>query len=1052
MSLIRITTILLILFLVLSIPFSGAETSDKNASDNKKPEPQPTLQPVPISAPSPTAAPQQAHTPAPQLTSTPKLTPTPKPTLQPTPTSIPSPIPSPSPTPTSSPTPESTLTPKPTLQLSPTPVPQPVTTPLPSPTPQATPTQTPDPPPITTLLPTSTPQPTLQPTPQETSTQTPTPAPSPTPQPTPQPTSTPPPEYIPPAPVDLASTQGNFWINHTWKAGDGAVTDSYNVNIDGTWKNGTTSTYYNASAKPHGGSAISVWAYNNSGGGSLSLAPASQSVQVPNNPISISGIKESYQIVEGQTLDISASYSDADGDKGVFSDNSEKWDVDPSSGTVKWATHNGDDGTYEWHINISDGYGSVATKSFTAIVSDSTPGAPSGLTGQTGNFWINFTWERGANTDSFNVSFNGTWVNGSIDTFINRSVGPHGQGDVTVYGWNNTLGALGPGISQSLQVPNNPPVQPQIGDREIYKGQLLTFSINATDADSDPVNYGTNANKGNLDSSTGIYMWTPEDSDEGVYTWEFSSKDGYGGAASETIKVTVKNPLELDLGFIEPDITSDNATRTETWRDASEAHAGKLIGYSSNFRNTGNYPMIITVTEFYNNKSRDNNSFSVTLAENESKTCQDNISRCRLAFEVDPAGVRDGFFNFTLQMSVRGHSGSDFIYNYTNITTISLPVTPVYRMKRANGALVVVSEGRTTTVTYTLEANSSVNLTDVSIYDPLYPEGFFNITSLEANNPQRISFNYPATTADISKYKCDEAYGPCILNLATLTAKTESGEVIRDTDYVRLKLCRNTDKDCLAGISSQADSSGRSGGSGGGGGGGGGIPPSEDFKNIERREVREMDILSRVSSVYVLKASDPVMVVAFESSVSENEVPVAVEVLKNRSKGIKNEALGRPYRYFNIFVGTSGFSRKVSNGVVAFRINNSWLEENNLNPEDISLYKWQGGWIRKETEIAERKPNHTYYASLVGNFSSFAIAAVKKPKLAPPESNVSMPLNMTKENSSQIMADANVSKAKQLGGIVGLPAAFALVLGVVGIVYYLRRKRKIELRRSGKWK
>lgn len=828
------------------------------------------------------------------------------------------------------------------------------------------------------------------------------------------------------------------------------MTDSYNVNIDGVWKNGTASTYYNISVRPHGGSAISVWAYNSSGGGSLSLTPASQSVQVPNNPVSISGINDSYQISEGQTLYINASYSDADGDKGVFSDDSEKWDINPSSGAVLWSTRGGDAGTYNWYINVSDGYGSVAAKNFIVMVSDSTPGAPSGLTAKTGNFWINFTWEKGANTDSFNVNFNGTWINGSSDTFINRTVGPHGHGDVTVYGWNNTLKASGPGISQSAQIPNNPPVQPKIGDREIYKGQLLTFSINAADADSDPVNYGTNANKGSLDSSTGIYTWTPGDSDAGVYTWEFSSSDGYGGAASETIKVTVKNPLDLDLRFIEPDVINSNGTWVETWRDADGAHAGKLIGYSSTFRNKGNDSMVITVTELYNNKSHDNGSFSVTLAGNESKICQDNIARCRLAFEVDPAEVVDGFFSFTLQMNVRGYRGSDFIYNYTNLTSISLPVVPVYRIKRANGAMIVVSEGRSTTITYTLEANSSVNLTDVSIYDPLSPGGFFNITSLEANNPQRISFNYPATTADISKYKCEEAYGSCILNLATLTAKTESGEVIRDTDYVRLKLCRDTDKDCLAGVSRQADSPGRSGGnSGGGGGGGGGMPPSEDAKNIERREVREMDILSRVSSVYILKASDPVMVVAFESSVSENEVPVAVEVLKSRSKGIKDEAPGRPYRYFNVFVGTSGFSRKVSNGVVAFRINNSWLEENSLDPEDVSLYKWQEGWVKKETEIAERKPNSTYYASLVGNFSSFAIAAVKKPKLAPPAINVSAPLNMTKENSSQMMADANLSKVKQLGGIVELPTAFVLVLGVVGIVYYLRRNRRIRRRDGG---
>ncbi len=382
----------------------------------------------------------------------------------------------------------------------------------------------------------------------------------------------------------------------------------------------------------------------------------------------------------------------------------------------------------------------------------------------------------------------------------------------------------------------------------------------------------------------------------------------------------------------------------------------------------GNISLVVKVTEFYNNKSYDNNSFTVTLAENESKPCQNRVSSCRLAFEIDPTGVKNGIFNFTLQMNVQGYSGSNFIFNYTNSTAVSLPIIPVYRIKRADGGMVIVNGGGTTTVTYTLEANSTVNLTDVSIYDPFYPGKFFNISSLEANNPRNISFSYPATAADLSKFKCEEPYSSCIMNIATLTAKTESGNTIADTDYVKLPLCRDIDKDCLGGtaITRQVGTSSSQSG-GGGGGGGGGMAPSADISNIERREVREMDVLSKVSSAFVFRAADPVMVVAFESNTSENEVPVSVEVLKNRSKNIKDDAPGRLYKYFNVFVGTSGFSRKVSNGVVAFRVNNSWLEENGLDPQDISMYKWQGGWVKKETQIADKKENYTYYASLTAH-------------------------------------------------------------------------------------
>jgi len=68
------------------------------------------------------------------------------------------------------------------------------------------------------------------------------------------------------------------------------------------------------------------------------------------------------------------------------------------------------------------------------------------------------------------------------------------------------------------------------------------------------------------------------------------------------------------------------------------------------------------------------------------------------------------------------------------------------------------------------------------------------------------------------------------------------------------------------------------------------MPPGEDFNNIEKREVREMSTLAGLASTYIFKYADPVAAVSFESSVSENEVPVAVEVLKNRSKKIGIDA------------------------------------------------------------------------------------------------------------------------------------------------------------------
>ena len=60
-----------------------------------------------------------------------------------------------------------------------------------------------------------------------------------------------------------------------------------------------------------------------------------------------------------------------------------------------------------------------------------------------------------------------------------------------------------------------------------------------TDADSDPITYGTNASHGVLNKTTGEYSWTTNSSDVGTYTWYFNSSDNYGGIDTETITVTV---------------------------------------------------------------------------------------------------------------------------------------------------------------------------------------------------------------------------------------------------------------------------------------------------------------------------------------------------------------------------------------------------------------------------------------------------------------------------------------------------------------------------------
>ena len=181
------------------------------------------------------------------------------------------------------------------------------------------------------------------------------------------------PGSTPPAPVSLANTTGNYWVNYTWSAGSGVVTDSYNVSLNGTWTNGTTATFLNTSVGSGGWANITVWAYNASGNGNLSASGASDNVQAP-------------------------------------------------------------------------------------TAADTTPPTPVSLANTTGNYWVNYTWSAGSGvvTDSYNVSLNGTWTNGTTATFLNTSVGSGGWANITVWAYNasgnGNLSASG--ASDNVQAPS----------------------------------------------------------------------------------------------------------------------------------------------------------------------------------------------------------------------------------------------------------------------------------------------------------------------------------------------------------------------------------------------------------------------------------------------------------------------------------------------------------------------------------------------------------------------------------------------------------------------
>jgi hypothetical protein len=69
------------------------------------------------------------------------------------------------------------------------------------------------------------------------------------------------------------------------------------------------------------------------------------------------------------------------------------------------------------------------------------PPDPTNLQNTTGNYWVNYTWDAGTPgniTNSYNVSWNSTWYNTTLVTFMNDTVGEFGWANITVWAYNST--------------------------------------------------------------------------------------------------------------------------------------------------------------------------------------------------------------------------------------------------------------------------------------------------------------------------------------------------------------------------------------------------------------------------------------------------------------------------------------------------------------------------------------------------------------------------------------------------------------------------------------
>ncbi len=119
------------------------------------------------------------------------------------------------------------------------------------------------------------------------------------------------------------------------------------------------------------------------------------------------------------------------------------------------------------------------------------------------------------------------------------------------YPINFSAAAGGQKVTQNMTITvlnvNQAPLLAPIGDKTVNTGEVLSFTLLATDADGDGVTYDIQPlpNGATLNTKTGAFQWKPDYTQAGKYSVSFSATDG-SLSDFQNVLITVEKDVDVD--------------------------------------------------------------------------------------------------------------------------------------------------------------------------------------------------------------------------------------------------------------------------------------------------------------------------------------------------------------------------------------------------------------------------------------------------------------------------------------------------------------------------
>ncbi|MDR7666941.1 PGF-pre-PGF domain-containing protein [Methanosarcina sp. Z-7115] len=242
-----------------------------------------------------------------------------------------------------------------------------------------------------------------------------------------------------------------------------------------------------------------------------------------------------------------------------------------------------------------------------------------------------------------------------------------------------------------------------------------------------------------------------------------------------------------------------------------------------------------------------------------------------------------------------------------------------------------------------------------------------------------------------------------------------------------------SDSDSSSGSSHHSSSSG--------GGGAGGSP--EPAKNIQVKEISQNFISNGKDVTFnFTKNATCVESITFRSTTTAGKTTTIVEELKNKSSLVSKLPEGIVYKSFNVWVGNGGYgtSKSIENASVNFKVNTSWVNENNINKSSILLNRYDDKkkeWVELPVNLTNEDDRFLHFTANVPGYSSFAITGTKGERNAIAAKPAQIATSSTVASNTTTIANKIAGENKKTPG-------FGIISGIVCLfcIFLYRIKRR----------